>query len=241
MKDVSILKLENLRSHPDAQLRVMETDDAYHLRLSCHCATKIGIPDHLFKEAIFWLTALCGGKFIKLEESHWKDPHFKATSHLFCEKDPNQVLNILALVSQRKKAMMINSDPRAIPYKLGSNMLWKVMLKMIFSGPDICLVHAFQEFIVSPEDWAEMNEIQHGKYQDIFYEKKKAKKAAGLPTSVKEALQKANNKKAQSVDSQEPNVTNKPSKNKKNKKNKKKPNRGKAPNNIRKTKKPTKL
>ena len=75
----------------------------------------------------------------------------------------------------------------------------------------------------------------------FFFEKKKTKKAAGLPTSVKEALQKANNQDAHTVEPQEPEVTNKPSKNKKNKKNKKKPNQGKAPNNIRKTKKPAKL
>ena len=194
MKDVSFLKFENLTQNPDAQLRITETDDAYQLHLSCHCSTTIGIPDHLFKEAIFWMTAICGGKFIKSEESHWKDPNFKATSHLFCEKDPSQVLMILALVSQRKKAITI--APNALPYELGCDMLWKVMFKMMFTGPDICLVNAFEEFILTPEDWAEMKDIQLGKYKDFFFEKKKTKKAAGLPTSMKEALQKANNQDA---------------------------------------------
>jgi len=74
----------------------------------------------------------------------------------------------------------------------------------------------------------------------------KPKKGGKLPKTVKETLQEANEQKeAALTDAQLAELFNADSnaakKQKAKKASKKKPNRGKAPNNIRKTKKPTKL
>ncbi|CAG5098931.1 Oidioi.mRNA.OKI2018_I69.XSR.g16099.t1.cds [Oikopleura dioica] len=253
MKEITVLKFENLKPHPDAQLRITQENGQYHLHLSCHCTITNSLPESLYLEAMFWLQTVCGGKFIKLEESHWKNPDYKATSHVFCKKDHLQIRKIVLLVDERKAIWMRN--PTATPFELGNDLFWKVMFKALFTGPGPCFKSFFKsainEFLLTPQDFVDAldylcedsNILEHLQRTSspTIHHQKKPKKTQGLPTSVKEALQKANNEKLQTIDQVEPDDTNKQSKNKKNKKSKKKPNQGKAPNNIRKTKKPTKL
>ena len=244
MSDNIYLKYDGFEGNPNFQIRLnpMGTKDC-DFELSCKC--KFRVPDIPLRDATcegtliediyqglpIFLASLYKGEVVQKEESLWNDPDFKPAKHLFCPKDQEQVRHVKEFVEQRR-AMLMESGGKEMENcnccLYGNDTLQTMMHLIIFRSTVQGSSHSSTS-------------------RDLVSATKTARKGPRLPKSVKKVLQKAHKDleaatKPYTSDEKmaelfKETVGVKPQK----KLIKKKPNQGKAPNNIRKTKKPARL
>ncbi|CAG5114247.1 Oidioi.mRNA.OKI2018_I69.chr2.g8309.t1.cds [Oikopleura dioica] len=264
------IKFENIDGPADFQMKLnMRESIEQKVEFSCGCSFKVNADETAYwAHFCFWMHRLYEGRNIEEEQSLWSDPHFARTPHAFCSQDEEQIRRVDELVEKRRD--FLNSTSRYATSSSKSKMAdlelkeiymflltknqpsnytlsWPLFLRFLVLHLFRCIIYVFV-FILSllfsilfmfllflcaiilsmlvPTSNVSMTE---GKY------------SSGLPSSVKRHLQQEH-EEAMATTCNEQLVKNTSNQKKINKKmHKKKPNQGKAPNNIRKTKKPARL
>ena len=250
----SYLKFKNVEGHPDFQMKLnMDAPAERNIEFPCGCGFLIPPPfDDSALDMCYWMYRLYGGRQIKEEESHWSNPNFESRSrsaHVFCEKDEEQIRRINETVENRREKI-IAADPfydeSASERKINDWYRKKLYLLFLISDEPndlrsfLCFVFVRIFFFICVLCYLCVLIVKM--LLPTTTESSNGKKfVSRLPNSVKIDLQQAH-KYAMAASSNDQLAKNDFQARKINKKtHQKKPNRGKTPNNIRKTKKPARL
>ena len=246
MSDNYFFKFVGFEGYPDFQIRFNPrgTSDC-DFEFSCQCKFRVpDIPlrdatcegtlmDDIYKGLPICLCCLYKGRIVQKEQSLWKDPDFKPAKHLFCPKDEQQVQHVKEYVEKRRAMLMEDGEKEMENCNCclyGNDTMQTMMHLILFRSTVQGTSHSSTPSNLAPAT-------------------KTARKGPRLPKAVKKVLQKAHKDleaatKPYTSDEKMAELFKETatSEDKRQKKTlKKKPNQGKAPNNIRKTKKPARL
>ncbi|CAG5091278.1 Oidioi.mRNA.OKI2018_I69.PAR.g12947.t1.cds [Oikopleura dioica] len=107
MSQPVFLKFDDVKGHQDFQMKINRFGTAdYDFEFSCGCGFLVPTIDHLyFADLSGWMLKFYEGVDVEKEQSNWNDPHFKRTSHVFCDKDGEQDFRILDLIKKRRQRL----------------------------------------------------------------------------------------------------------------------------------------
>ena len=225
MKNQKVFHFEGIEGNPEFQIKCdLGRDKNGTFELPCRCRFLIPDGKAQYFEAFFHLLADIYRKSeVRLEDSLWREANFEKAKHIFCDKDPDQEMRLSELLLQRRAIL---NDASGL-----------VKLDHTTNIADIPESH----IIESAFFYLQLKDM----FSKTLRNPRKPKKGGQLPNSVKKTLQEANKRTEKGLtDDQlaelfkaDSHGTKKSVK----KTLKRKPNKGKVPNNIRKTKKPAKL
>ncbi|CAG5095019.1 Oidioi.mRNA.OKI2018_I69.XSR.g13992.t1.cds [Oikopleura dioica] len=227
------LKLDGYKDYPRFQIKfVKRGSDYYDFELSCKC--KIQVPDIRIRDrfcmgtlmddiyCVFMdtIAAVYKGTLVTKEESLWNDPDFRPARHLFCSKDKKLTDHVGTFIKRRRRMLIKKQGPvegRNCSCCLFGNDHMQAKMH----------THLFMNTVFEPTPQSSPDRSNEFKR---------------LPKSVKKVVLCAPKLDTPEEKKVEDTAINKDQQVKREKKFvKKKPNQGKAPNNIRKTKKPPRL
>ena len=221
-----VFRFYGMEENPGFQIKC-DTGRDKHGSFELPCGCRFLTPDEKGQYQGLFLELLASfyrPSQLRLERSLWRNDNFKKAEHLFCDKDPDQKKRLMNLLLQRR-------------VKVDSSGLLEVDRTTKITA--ISATHLAESVFFCQQ------------LTDIFSKPlpntTKPKKGGPLPKTVKETLQEANKQTEEALTDEQlaelfnADSTDAQKKKKAKKTSKRKPNKGKAPNNIRKSKKPVKL
>ena len=197
----------------DLKTLVHESTVGVIWEFSCGCC--IQFPSlHSSEVVLGEMKEQWGGRLCRKSTSPWGDNwnHLPPTDHFFCREDPKLIERLADLMMMPEEYFHLIEGVSLVPSKDFREANDAMKLKIVFSTP-----------VPLPE------------------RKNDFKKAKKLPEALRKTLEAENSRKTTLTDKELEDLFAQPAAKKSKKSKNEKPNKGKAPNNIRKTKKPVKL
>lgn len=246
-----ILHFRGVEDNPDFPVKMTKNPfRGMYFELPCQCSFDISTEQKY--EIFSGFIDLMTGSY---EASHFSSKKYrnKKAAHIFCGKDEKQESRLEELLSKRRAIVLLEKIMRAESIdtcgecRLLFDVSFLQQLKALLAQRSTLPVRNFKEEAPKKEPQIRVKKEASTPHPQVFTRNGLKKGRKGLPIGVKEALREQQQGKGeQTSDGQVTesfsDATIDARKKKRNKKAmQKKPNKGKAPNNIRKTKKPVKL
>jgi hypothetical protein len=238
---VKYLKCKDDHSGVKFQVKVLFYNSAVYFEFSCGCCmladastSTLLAPADFACLFINGLRKLFATRFVQKNLSLWNSAGFEKTRHFFCPKDPQLFSMLIEMLDE-----VHNEIPYNVKAYMAEMVKSKEFLQRLENDPNFDLSYIARRYLMpvfnNPSTMPDTHSVP------------RMRKDRKLPKQAKEALQV----KSSEISVEEEALTdqqlvelfdeNSEQKERKQKLSKKKPNKGKAPNAIRKTQKPARL